>query len=82
MFLKCLGLLAVVSVPTTYEMIINLKTAKAAWPYRALNIARARRGDRISLINVHFWGKSGHGATLMRCPLMTQSGHPAQQRPS
>jgi len=27
--------------------------------------------------NVRFWGQSGHDATLMRCLLLTQSGHSA-----
>jgi hypothetical protein len=27
------------------------------------------------LINVRFWGQSGHDADVSRCPLMTQLGH-------
>jgi hypothetical protein len=43
------------------------------WPW-----ARLERLSKVSmkgLFNVRFWGQSGHGFQIAKCPLMTQSGH-------
>ncbi|MGC2075093.1 MAG: hypothetical protein WA728_03475, partial [Xanthobacteraceae bacterium] len=29
----------------------------------------------IALLDVRFWGQSGHRAAALQCPLMTHSGH-------
>ena len=40
------------------------------------NVCLWHKADMLNaLTNVRFWGQSGHDADVMRCPLMTQSGH-------
>ena len=36
-------------------------------------LAQSGRGNMLP--HVRFWGQSGHGLDVMKCPLMTQSGH-------
>jgi hypothetical protein len=42
---------------------------------RARTINRQPNADLNAPPNVRYWAKSGHGADLSVCPLMTQSGH-------
>ena len=66
---------------TKIELVINLKTAKAAWSYHPTLAACARRpGDRVSTIftaaqNVRFWHKADMATVSANVCFWGNSGH-------
>src|SRR5262249_59670888 len=53
---------------STLEWLDSLKALDPNRPIREADILFA-------LINVRFWGQSGHDSVWLECPLVTQSGH-------
>jgi hypothetical protein len=51
----------------------------ANWRLRAPGICVREWSNKIASANVRFWGQSGHGADVLQCLLLTQSGHCQRQ---